>query len=138
MTPASAKPLWSVPTVFLSHSLGTVACDLLKWKVPLFVSLGFPLAIVAIEQPLRGQLSFRMRQQRWYNVMHSLDIVALNRLDAVNFDVEPAIENSEGRRVLCDRMGIWRIGALFAPHDGHTSFFLPTALGSRSKLLEAR
>jgi hypothetical protein len=28
--------------------------------------------------------------------VHSLDIVALNRLDAVNFDVEPAIENSEG------------------------------------------
>lgn len=89
-----------VPTVVVSHSLGTVvAYDLLRrdgealgWKVPLFVTLGSPLAIAAIKRLLRP-IKFPACAGKWYNAMDSLDIVALNPLDAANFGVSPAIEN---------------------------------------------
>lgn len=41
------------------------------------------------------------------------------------------------RQVLCDRMGVWWIGAVFAGERWSLAFFLPTS-GSRSKLLRAR
>jgi hypothetical protein len=89
-----------VPTVVVSHSLGTVVAydllrrdgELLGWKVPLFVTLGSPLAIAAIKRLLRP-IKFPACVQKWYNAMDNLDIVALNPLDAANFDVDPAIEN---------------------------------------------
>jgi hypothetical protein len=89
-----------VPTIIVSHSLGTViAYDLLRrdgeasgWKVPLFVTLGSPLAIAAIKRLLRP-IRFPSCAGKWYNAMDSLDIVALNPLDAANFGVNPPIEN---------------------------------------------
>jgi hypothetical protein len=89
-----------VPTVVVSHSLGTVVAyhllrrdgDALGWKVPLFVTLGSPLAIAAIKRLLRP-IKFPPCAGKWYNAMDPLDIVALNPLDAGNFDVDPAIEN---------------------------------------------
>jgi hypothetical protein len=89
-----------VPTVVVSHSLGTVVAyhllqrdgEALGWKVPLFVTLGSPLAIGAIKRLLRP-IKFPACAGKWYNAMDPLDIVALNPLDAGNFDVDPAIEN---------------------------------------------
>lgn len=89
-----------VPTVVVSHSLGTViAYDLLRrdgealgWQVPFFVTLGSPLAIAAIKRLLRP-IKFPPCAGKWYNAMDSLDIVALNPLDAANFGVSPPVEN---------------------------------------------
>ena len=74
--------------------------------MPPCVSLGSPLAIVAVAQPLRP-IKFPDASADGNNAMHSPNMVALNPPDAVNFDVKPAIENSGVRRVLCHRMGFW-------------------------------
>lgn len=89
-----------VPTVVVSHSLGTVvAYKMLKemqsherWNVPLFVTLGSPLAITAIRrrlQPLRHPDFVG----HWFNAMDERDVVALYPLDPANFPVDPEIEN---------------------------------------------
>lgn len=90
-----------VPTVVVGHSLGTVvAFDLLRrdgqalgWQVPLFVTLGSPLAVTAIRKALRP-IGFPACAAHWYNAMDERDVVALYPLDAESFDVTPAIENN--------------------------------------------
>lgn len=89
-----------VPTVVVAHSLGTVvAYDLLRregrqagWKIPLFITLGSPLAVSAIRKALRP-LKFPVCTSAWYNALDERDIVALYPLDTTTFDVTPAIEN---------------------------------------------
>ncbi|WP_257386510.1 hypothetical protein [Tahibacter caeni] len=89
-----------VPTVVVSHSLGTVvAYKMLKemqsherWNVPLFVTLGSPLAISAIRRRLQP-LRHPDYVGRWFNAMDPRDVVALYPLDQANFPIDPAIEN---------------------------------------------
>ncbi len=89
-----------VPTVVVSHSLGTVvAYNLLRregvqnrWKVPLFVTLGSPLGVTAIKQAL-APIEFPQCVDYWFNAMDDRDVVALYPLTADRFDVDPAIEN---------------------------------------------
>lgn len=89
-----------VPTVVVSHSLGTVvAYNLLRregvqnrWKVPLFVTLGSPLGVTAIKQAL-APIEFPQCVDHWFNAMDDRDVVALYPLTADRFDVDPAIEN---------------------------------------------
>jgi hypothetical protein len=86
--------------VVVSHSLGTVvAYNLLrregeahKWKVPLFVTLGSPLAVSAIRAALRP-ISSPGCVGHWFNAMDSQDVVALYPLDEHYFKVDPLIEN---------------------------------------------
>ncbi|MBL8300927.1 MAG: hypothetical protein JNN30_21505 [Rhodanobacteraceae bacterium] len=88
------------PTVVVSHSLGTVVgYKILKekpaharWQVPLFVTLGSPLAITAIRRRLQP-IKHPQYVGAWFNAMDPRDVVALYPLDADNFRVEPAIEN---------------------------------------------
>jgi len=91
-------------SIVVSHSLGTVvAYNLLRregeargWKVPLFVTLGSPLAVTAIKNALRP-LQFPSVVSAWYNAMDTDDIVALYPLEAPRFDVpSPGIENYTG------------------------------------------
>lgn len=90
----------NVPTVVVAHSLGTVVGynllrrdgEELKWKIPLFVTLGSPLAVTAIHQSLRP-IRFPSCVTQWFNASDPLDIVALHPLDQERFAVEPAIEN---------------------------------------------
>lgn len=92
-----------VPTVVVSHSLGTVVSyNLLGrdgaaagWLVPLFVTLGSPLAVTAIKRSLRP-LRHPPCVEKWYNAMDERDIVALYPLNKRNFDVDPQIENNTG------------------------------------------
>lgn len=89
-----------VPTVVVSHSLGTVvAYNLLRregksqgWDVPLFVTLGSPLGVKAIKSAL-SPIEFPGCVGRWFNAMDERDVVALYPLTPDRFDVDPAIEN---------------------------------------------
>lgn len=89
-----------VPTVVVSHSLGTVvAYNLLRregaargWVVPLFVTLGSPLGVTAIRQAM-APIEFPSCAGAWFNAMDERDVVALYPLTKDRFDVEPAIVN---------------------------------------------
>lgn len=91
------------PAVVVSHSLGTVvAYDLLRregqargWRVPLFVTLGSPLAVTAVRRAL-APIGFPSCAGHWFNAMDQRDVVALYPLDRHNFGVDPAIENRTG------------------------------------------
>lgn len=95
-----------VETIVVAHSLGTVvAYNLLRreghqrnWKVPLFVTVGSPLALTAIRRTLKTFAPTRTPEcvAGWLNAMDSRDVVALYPLDPQNFPIdppEPAIEN---------------------------------------------
>jgi hypothetical protein len=88
------------PAVVVSHSLGTVvAYDLLQregrdrgWQVPLFVTLGSPLAVTAIRRAI-SPIRFPACAAHWFNAMDPRDVVALYPLDSANFGVEQPVEN---------------------------------------------
>lgn len=101
-----------VETVVVSHSLGTVvAYNLLRqrgqesgWKVPLFVTVGSPLAVNEIHKTVK-QLKSPIRcpecVSRWFNAMDERDVVALYPLDAQHYQLnpaDPAIENKTNVR----------------------------------------
>ncbi len=89
--------------VLVSHSLGTVvAYNVLRlnarqkgWKVPLFVTLGSPLAVSVIKQKLAGikPIGFPADVAAWFNAMDERDVVSLYPLDGKNFPLTPAIDN---------------------------------------------
>lgn len=89
-----------VPTVLVSHSLGTVvAYDLLHaagvdrgWDVPLFITLGSPLGIERIRQRI-APIGHPPCVGAWRNAMDPRDVVALYPLNARNFPVNPPIRN---------------------------------------------
>lgn len=88
-------------TVVVAHSLGTVvAYNVLRapaaageeLRVPLFVTLGSPLAVHVVKQQVRP-IGHPAPAAQWFNAMDPDDVVALFPLDADHFDVDPAIEN---------------------------------------------
>ncbi|MFM7055304.1 MAG: alpha/beta hydrolase [Planctomycetota bacterium] len=89
-----------VETVVVGHSLGSVVSyNLLRrdgrdlgWKVPLYVTLGSPLAVTAVRDALRP-LAHPGCVTKWWNALDSRDVVALYPLDAPRFAVTPSIEN---------------------------------------------
>jgi len=89
-----------VPTVVVSHSLGTVVSYSLlrregkeiRWNVPLFVTVGSPLAITAIRKSLAPN-KHPACVGKWFNAMDERDVVALYPLDKENFPLNPAVEN---------------------------------------------
>jgi pimeloyl-ACP methyl ester carboxylesterase len=85
------------PMVVVAHSLGTVVAynvlrnDPRALQVRKLVTIGSPLAIRAVRRnlvPLKSP-----KTEAWFNAFDPRDIVALNPLDATNFQVVPAIEN---------------------------------------------
>jgi hypothetical protein len=89
-----------MPAVVVGHSLGSVVTyNLLRrdgdregWRVPLYVTLGSPLAVTAIRTMLVAREHPRCAGS-WFNAMDPRDIVALHPLDGMYFPVEPPIEN---------------------------------------------
>ena len=88
-------------TVVVAHSLGTVvAYNVLRAKaeagevlrVPLFLTLGSPLAVNAVKKQIRP-IGHPACADAWFNAMDPDDVVALFPLDADHFDVDPPIEN---------------------------------------------
>lgn len=103
-----------VPTVVVSHSLGTVvAYNLLRregesqgWHVPLFVTLGSPLAVTAIKASL-APIEHPTCVAKWFNAMDERDVVALYPLIKNNFDIDPEVENkTDVRNKTANRHGI--------------------------------
>lgn len=85
-------------TVIVGHSLGSVvAYNVLHSEnrtldVPLFVTVGSPLAIRAIRRRLTP-ISYPKKVVTWMNAFDKRDVVALFPLDKNNFDVSPSILN---------------------------------------------
>jgi len=81
-------------TVVVGHSLGSVVAynvlESVSRKIPLYVTVGCPLAIRAVRKAL-GPISNPARG--WCNAYDPQDIVALYPLDKANFDVAPTIKN---------------------------------------------
>lgn len=98
----------STEMVVVAHSLGTVvAYNLLRqqaqargWRVPLFVTLGSPLAVTEIRKTLRGMATLRCPAgvSRWFNAMDERDAVALYPLDVASFPLDPAEPTIENKR----------------------------------------
>jgi len=95
-------------TVVVAHSLGTVvAYNLLRqqgqqlgWKVPLFVTVGSPLAITEIRRTLKNFAPTRCPEcvTKWFNAMDERDVVALYPLDTDYFPIDPANPAIENKR----------------------------------------
>ena len=91
----------NVPTVVVTHSLGTVVGYRLltregvtrKWRVPLFVTLGSPLGVGAVRQALMPVRTPECADAG-YRAMDTRDVVALYPLDTGHFNLKPAIENN--------------------------------------------
>jgi hypothetical protein len=89
-----------VPKVVVSHSLGTVvAYNILGregsnegWEVPLFITLGSPLAITVIRDAL-APIKTPKCAGKWVNAFDKRDVVSLYPLDSARFNVKPPIEN---------------------------------------------
>ena len=95
------KAIAKTPTVVVAHSLGSVvAYNLLRregtgngWQVPLFVTVGCPLAVTAIRKALTPNKHPECVVD-WFNAMDDRDIVALYALDASHgWGINPAIDN---------------------------------------------
>lgn len=101
----------AVPTVVVGHSLGSiVAYNLLRNRsddlvVPLFVTLGSPLAVKRIKMAL-APIKHPAGVGSWFNAMDPRDIVSLYPLDGLHFPVDPPIENKTVANRTDDRHGI--------------------------------
>jgi len=95
-----------VETVVVGHSLGTViSYNILRqqghargWKIPLYMTLGSPLAVTEIRKSLKKLSTTRCPEcvSKWFNAMDERDVVALYPLDPSHFPLDPAdpgIEN---------------------------------------------
>jgi len=98
-----------VETVVVSHSLGTVvAYNVLRqrgsaagWKVPLFVTVGSPLAVTEIRKSIQKPIQCPECAAGWFNAMDERDVVALYPLDTRQFRLappDPAIQNKKNVR----------------------------------------
>lgn len=96
-----------IETIIVGHSLGSIAAyNLLQreglergWKVPLFVTVGSPLAITEIRNTLRtlGPMRCPPCVSAWFNAMDERDVVALYPLDPTHFPLDPAIPAIENK-----------------------------------------
>lgn len=93
-----ARELTEEPTVVVGHSLGSVVAysilrsDPRSLNVPLYVTVGSPLAIRPIRDQFRP-LRFPKSAQSWFNAFDKRDVVALYPLDNSNFPVATGIQN---------------------------------------------
>lgn len=97
------ETLTEEPTVIVGHSLGSVVTySLLRseqrtLQVPLYVTVGSPLALRPIQKRFRP-LQSPPSVTSWYNAFDKRDVVALHPLDASNFNIAPPVENYDAVR----------------------------------------
>lgn len=107
-----SEKLTDQPTVVVGHSFGSVVAycvlrnDPRDLEVPLFVTVGSPLGIRPVRNPMRPLKSARPNQN-WFNAFDRRDVVALYPLNSTNFPVTPAVRNYDGvRNKTSNRHGI--------------------------------
>jgi hypothetical protein len=76
----------------VAYSLINREGDALGWAVPLFVTVGSPLAVTAIKKRL-APIKHPQCVRSWFNARDKKDVVALYPLDKSHFAVRPEIEN---------------------------------------------
>jgi len=103
-----------VETVVVGHSLGSVVAyallrregHALGLRVPLFVTVGSPLAVTAIRRWLTP-IAHPACATGWFNAMDERDVVSLYPLDEERFPVRPPVENTtDVRNTTANRHGI--------------------------------
>jgi hypothetical protein len=93
---AIVRPVLDIgPAIIVGHSLGTVltfkllrqlALEKRPIKVPLFVTVGSPLTLMAVQEALGPEFKVPDGVERWLNAVDSNDFIALGRgLDKVSF-----------------------------------------------------
>lgn len=89
-----------VETVVVGHSLGSIVSyrllqregHSLGWKIPLYVTVGAPLAVKVVKE-LLSPIKHPQCVTSWFNAMDDRDVVSLYPLDQKHFSVDPPIEN---------------------------------------------
>ncbi|MEK7466637.1 MAG: hypothetical protein AAB074_04410 [Planctomycetota bacterium] len=89
-----------IPTIVVAHSLGSVvAYNLLRtegtslaWRIPVFVTVGAPLAVSRIKALLAPNHHPECID-KWFNALDAQDVVALHPLTKRHFPIDPEIEN---------------------------------------------
>jgi pimeloyl-ACP methyl ester carboxylesterase len=101
------------PVLVIAHSLGTVvAYNALRRvedtsKCVGLITVGFPLGIGGIFRRLATPVRFPVALPFWFNAFDRADVVSLQPLDDVHFNVEPPVENYGNVRNFTDnRHGI--------------------------------
>jgi hypothetical protein len=95
------ETLGNEPAVVIGHSLGSVVgysvlnSNTMRQRVPLYITLGSPLAIRAIRDNF-VPITFPSTTAAWFNAFDPRDGIALNPLDRDNFRISPPIENYAG------------------------------------------
>lgn len=87
------------PCVVVGHSLGTIVSYMVlknnpQWNVRKFITVGSPLGSASIFKYLEPPLGMpACVKNGWFNAFDERDVVSLNALDALHFNIDPTIEN---------------------------------------------
>jgi hypothetical protein len=100
-------------SVVVAHSLGTVvAYNVLRnrgvqagWKVPVFITVGSPLAVNEIRKNVRALAPTRCPEcaGAWFNALDERDVVALYALTPDRFPIDPSMPEIENKRDVRNR-----------------------------------
>ncbi len=89
----------SEPCVVVAHSLGTIVSynilrDNADLKVARFITVGSPLGLHSVKKYLKTPILMpESIEYGWFNAFDDRDVVALNPLNKIYFDLVPAIDN---------------------------------------------
>ena len=87
------------PCVVVAHSLGSIVSYLVlknnpQLHIKKFITVGSPLGLTSVRKYLELPLGMpESVKNGWLNAYDERDVVALNPLDQVNFNIKPAVDN---------------------------------------------
>lgn len=87
------------PCVVVAHSLGSIVSYLVlknnpQLHIKKFITVGSPLGLTSVRKYLELPLGMpESVKNGWFNAYDERDVVALNPLDQVNFNIKPAVDN---------------------------------------------
>jgi len=87
------------PCVVVAHSLGSIVSYLMlknnpQLNIKKFITLGSPLGLTSVRKYLELPLGMpESVKGGWFNAYDERDVVALNPLDQVHFNIKPAVDN---------------------------------------------
>ena len=87
------------PCIVVAHSLGSIVSYLVlknnpQLHIKKFITLGSPLGLTSIRKYLELPLGMpESVKNGWFNAYDERDVVALNPLDSVHFNITPLVDN---------------------------------------------